>query len=169
MFNMKLDPKTKSKIFIKLYNNVKNTKELKEKLISQEMKCCLIRCCLILDPFQVVVAANKALTAESRTTKSIYTEILFNLSISKNISKSLNTFGIQESDKCFLAIYFKEEDGQQLNSEIEGEEVPICELKYFNDIASIKKYYKINDLEEKMIPLVDSIVSRIATKDFLSH
>lgn len=166
---MLLDPKSKSEIFIALYKNVKNIKELKKMLMHQEIKCCLIRCPLILEPFQIIVASNKALVSEKLTTKSIYTEILFNLSITKNISKSLATFGIQESDESFLAVHFSKESVEELNKHVVGEEVPLAELNKYNDYDSIKKYYKITDIEEKVIPTIDSIVSRIATKDFLSH
>lgn len=166
---MLLDPTTKSEIFIKLYRNVKNSKELKKKLTGQEIKGCLIRCSLILDSFQIIIAANKALASEKMTTKSIYTEILFNLSITKNISKSLISFSVQEYDECFLAVYFNEESGEALHKQITGNEAPLSDLKDLNDVTAIKKYYKISDIEAKTIPLLDSIVSRIATKDFLSH
>lgn len=166
---MLLDPKTKSEIFIRLYQNVRNTKELKEKLMAQEIKCCLIKCSLILEPLQIIVASNKAVVSEKLRTKSIYTEILFNLSISKNISKSLTTFGVHESEDCFLAVHFSEESAENFHRQVFGEEVPLSELNKFNDFNSIKKYYKITDSEAKVIPTIDSIVSRIATKEFLSH
>lgn len=166
---MFLDPKTKSEIFIKLYRNVENTVELRKKLMNQELKCCLIRCSLILDPFQIVVAANKALVAEKLTTKSIYTEVLYNLSITKNISKSLATFGVQDNDSSFLIIYFNQENEKGICMQIVGDEVPLSELNDLNDMVSIRKYYKIADIETKVVPTIDSIVSRIVTKDFLSH
>lgn len=164
-----LDPIIKSQIFITLFKNVKNTKELKEKVTTQQLKCCLIKSSLILDSFQIIVAANKALTSEKLTTKSIFTEILFNLSITKNISKSLITFGVQENEDVFLLVYLDKEDGLGLKEQINGEEIPLSELETFSDVSSIKKHYKISDMEAKVIPLIDSIVSRIATKDFLSH
>lgn len=163
---MLLDLKTKSHIFIKLYKNVKNTKEIKRKLSSQEIECCIVNCSLILDPFQIVVAANKALVSVKQTTKSINTEILFNLSITKNISKSLMTFGLQENDDCFLIVFFNETHGTKLQTVIIGEEVHLSELKGLRDVNAIKKYYGISEAETKVIPLIDSVVSRIATKDF---
>lgn len=166
---MLLDPKTDTKIFLDLYKNVKNTKKVKEKVIAQEIKGCLINGTLILDPFQIIIAAIKSITSEKQTTKSIYTEILFNLSITKNITKSLSTFGIQDDDECFLLAYLNEDDGIKWHKEIEGDKVPMSELKGLSDINLIKTYYKISDSEANVIPLIDSVVSRIATKDFLTH
>ncbi|XP_023022050.1 EKC/KEOPS complex subunit Tprkb [Leptinotarsa decemlineata] len=173
MANMNLDPVTKSRIDIKLYKNVKNMKQLKEKLLKGELTCSLVKPSLICDPFQIIVAANKALTSEKLTTKSVYTEILFNLSISKNISNSLQTFGSSESDKELLVVTVNEyadvSNDSKIHHHISGEEIPIACLSDYCDISLIRKVYKVNSKEYNVISLLNSIVSRISTKDFLSH
>lgn len=170
---MDLDSSTNTQLKIKLYQKVKNVKKLKQKLVRGQLKCCIIKPSLIYDPFQILVAANKALTSEKITTKTIFTEILFNLSISKHITKSLQTFSVGDDDDNLLVVTLgnnDEKDGDEsVYNEIDGEEIELSNLKDFSDLEEIKKVYKISEKETTSVPFVDSIVSRIATKDFLSH
>ena len=65
----------------------------------------MIRSCLVPSYLVVATAANKACLANSRgsmRTRSINTEILFNVSSSTNIRDSPNQFGGQDSDTTFL-------------------------------------------------------------------
>lgn len=169
---VELDSRTHSKVDIKLFKNVRNVAELRQMLVSGDLKCSIVKPSLICDPLQIIVAANKAALAESTTTKSIYSEILFNLSISKNITNSLRTFGIDEKDKDILVVTIigkEDEDQTELYKKISGEEVSLASLIELTDVKLIRKIYKIGEVEANSVPLLDSIVSRIATKDFLSH
>lgn len=168
---MILDSITKAEVQIHLYKNVKNVPEVREKILKGELKCCALKPSLIYSPFQIVVAANKAVCAEKTTTKSIYTEILYNLSITKNISKSLQTFGIHDKDTEIILVTINKigEEEAIIGEQIHGEEVQLSELHKFSDINAIKKLYKITDRESNFTSLEDSIVNRIATKDFLLH
>lgn len=106
-------------LFITLMRDVKNSADLKRQVISQELQCGFVSPSFILDPFQIAVASDKAALARSRNkliTKNIYSEILFNLSPSKHISKSLNKFGSQEKDKNIIVIVIGTED--ELNTVI---------------------------------------------------
>ncbi|KAL3269064.1 hypothetical protein HHI36_008147 [Cryptolaemus montrouzieri] len=145
-----LDPSTNSKITIWLLKNVNNAEEIQKRLFDGHLKCCIIKASLIIDPFQIAVAANKALVAESLTTKTIFTEILFNLSISKNITSSLQTFGISATDKELLIVSIDnlKETSHSLNF-IEGDEVDMKILNQFTDVNMVKKIYKISDVESK--------------------
>ncbi|CAH1376847.1 unnamed protein product [Tenebrio molitor] len=171
MVTAKLDPIVKSDLNIRLFRNVENVAELRKQIMTGQWQCCLVNPKFILDPFQLVIAANKALTSESRTTKTIFTEILFNLSISKNITKSLQQFGINDDCKDLLVVTIVEGNGESggVFSDIIGEEVDLEMLEQISDLTAIKKAYKIGSNEEKSTTLLDSIVSRIATKDFISH
>ncbi|XP_030760442.1 EKC/KEOPS complex subunit TPRKB-like [Sitophilus oryzae] len=168
-YSVELDDATQSIITMQLFENVKNTSELRKKAMSGKLECCLIKSNLIFDPFQVVVAANKALTHKKRTTKSNYTEILFNLSLSSNITQSLQTFGVADSDTNILVVVISKKNdtdsAKEIFSEIDGDILDISELSCINDRLAIKKLYKISDVEYHNIDLLDSIVSRIATKD----
>ncbi|XP_057668234.1 EKC/KEOPS complex subunit Tprkb-like [Diorhabda carinulata] len=144
---MELDPITDSKLTIKLFKHVTNTRQLKESLKNGQLKCCIIKPELIFDPFQIIVAVNKAVLAKKLTTKTIYTEILFNLSITKNILKSLQTFGIDEKDVTVLVVTLDED--RNIYQQIEGVEIPLDDLKKYTDINLIKKTYKISENESR--------------------
>jgi hypothetical protein len=60
----------KSDLNIRLFRNVENVAELRKQIMTGQWQCCLVNPKFILDPFQLVIAANKALTSESRTTKN---------------------------------------------------------------------------------------------------
>ena len=169
-----LDPSTGLRISLVLLRDVKNCVTLKEKVVSGVLQCCLIKPVLIADPFQVVVAANKAaisFLSKSMVTKSVYTELLFNLSISKNISQSLTKFGVEESDSDVLVATIHSADNDCMHEVIalaDGNVAPIVDLQNIYNVKIICKLYKISDLETRAVSLLDSIVSRIATCGFVS-
>lgn len=167
-YTIKLDPCTHRVLCMKLYRDVKNASQLRKKVQEGRLNCCLLKPNLIVDAFQVVVAANKALTAEKLRTKSEYTEILFNLSVSKNITQSLQTFGIEDSNDEILVVVLKKVDVEDVNDafgEVQGEEVNLEELGKFCDVKAVRKVYKVSDEEYKEVAILDSVVSRIAAKD----
>merc|ERR1719150_3155884 len=70
--------------------------ELRQKVIGGQLDCVLVKPCLVPSCLVLATAANKACLARSRAsmrTRSVNTEILFNLSSSSNISDSLTKFG----------------------------------------------------------------------------
>ena len=171
-----LDPQTEKFITFALFRNVKNTTEIRKKLLSGELRCCLLKPGLIIDPFQVAVAANKAVCAEmfgDLVTKSVFTETLYNLSITKSISKALNLFGSIDKDTEIMAGLIHKEDEKEAVLKsfldlIQGEQVPLSRLGDFSDVEKIQKIYKINEIELQVSTLVDSIATRISVKDFVS-
>lgn len=166
---VELDPVTDMLVLMQLYQNVKNTAELRKDVMNGTLECCLIKPSLIFHPFQVVVSTNKALVSKKRTTKSIYTEILFNLSLSTNITQSLQMFGVADNDKNVLVVALtpknKETNAENIFNKIEGDVLDIFELSCINDIQAIKKLYKINEKEYQSVDMLDSIVSKIAIKE----
>ncbi|KAL1452751.1 hypothetical protein WDU94_006951 [Cyamophila willieti] len=156
-----------------LLSNVTNTKQLRELLLAGQLKCCLIKPSLIIDPWIVSVAANKALESElsqTMTTKSIYTEILYNLSSSKNISESLKQFGVHDSDHEVLAVIVtKDQSGEDVNNivkQIDGSIVPFEKLKDFCDEKLVCKVHSINEKELKISDLLHSVLSHMSYKEF---
>ena len=171
-----LDPQTEKYITFLLFTNVKNTPEIRKKLISGELECCLLKPALIIDPFQVAVAANKAVCAEKfgeLVTKSVFTETLYNLSITKSISKALNLFGSVDKDTEIMVgfIYKQDEKDSALKrilDLIQGDQISLSRLGNFSDVERIQDIYKISDTELQVSTLVDSISTRISVKDFVS-
>ncbi|CAH0563707.1 unnamed protein product [Brassicogethes aeneus] len=169
-YKINLDLTSKYTLTLKLFENVKNMKEIKEKITGGNFQCGLIKPSRILDPFQVAVAANKAVTSDI-ITRTLYTEILFNLSLSSNISSSLKTFGASEEDTDLLVAILAKEDEENdvLFDDIDGEEVDVFKLSQICDIKLIKKEYKITEAELLNNSLLDVIVSKIAVKDVVQQ
>ena len=174
VYRAQLDPSTGFHVSIVLLRDVKNSHTLKEKVMSGTLQCSIVKASLIADPFQIVVAANKAAVsfqAKNMVTRSLFTELLFNLSISKNISQSLIKFGIDEKDTDILVVTMDQGDGSIISEVIslaDGRIAPLAELQTVCDTRLICKSYKIGEMELKAVSLLDSIVSRITTCDFVS-
>lgn len=165
-----LDPTTSSSVILTLFTNLKNSQEIRNNLKNGRAQYCAIKPDLIYDPFQVIVAANKAVSSQKLTTKSVHSEILFNLSFSKNITQSFEKFGLEENGKRVLvAVIVKNdaaEEGNVMDS-VKGDVVNLEQLKDFCDVEAIKKAYKLSDCEISDSNILGSIVSKIAAKDML--
>lgn len=159
---------------ISYFTNVKNIKFLKENLnlIYQEKSPVLISRALIVDPFQILVAVNNALLSSKNSTmitKSLATEILFNLSSTKNITQSLKEVGANDTDEdVIVAIISKFSNVAEMNifyeNCINGLKADISQLTENIDEKYIMSYYKIKQIEIDNSNLLDSVVTRIACK-----
>lgn len=168
-----LDILTNTKITIFLYRNVRNVSDIKRKLFAGEIQCAVLNPSLICSPFLIATAANKAMISKFRntlTTRTIYTEVLYNLSPTRNISESLMKFGIDDELKNMIIIFLNnvenDDDFNKVLNIVDGEQVPINKLHEFNDISLIRKVYKISEAELKVSSLEDSILSKLSIKGF---
>lgn len=174
-YRVELDRETGLYCTLHLFTDVTNIAEIREKVVTGKLRCCVVKASLIIDAFQAVVAANKvALNAKQNRliTKTVYTEILFYLSMSKKISRALTEFGIDDSDKNILVILVHKLDEEQSMLEevlgsIKGERVPISRIQEFADVNLVMKTYKIEKDELRVSRLINAIVSRISCKDFM--
>lgn len=168
-YTLELDKSTGKYLTLYLYQDVKNMPEIRKKILASELHCCVLKAALVVDPFQVAVAANKAVLKEKAgtlVTKSLFTEILFAISSSTNISLSLIKFGVNDNDKDILIglIHHKNDRdsiAENILCHIDGQMTPISQLDQITDVKLLKKIYKIEDEELKVSSLTDSIVSRI--------
>lgn len=175
VYTVQLDPETELYCTIYLFKNVQNIAEVCLKVLNGELSCAVVKAALVVDAFQILAAANKAAVNEKLkqlTTKSLYTELLFNLSTSKNISRSLTEFGINDRDKnIVVAQIHKINDekslSQNLLDTVKGERIPISRLSELSDHDLIRKTYKIEKDELTVSNLADSVVSRISCKEFI--
>ncbi|XP_012233804.1 EKC/KEOPS complex subunit TPRKB-like [Linepithema humile] len=172
---VELDQETGLHCTLLLFTNVTNISKVREKIIIGKLHCCVVKASLISDAFQAVVAANKAAVNAKQNrliTRTVYTEILYCLSMSKNISRSLTDYGISNSDKNILVILIHKLDEEQpileVLGSIKGERIPISRIQEFTDVNLIKKTYKIDEDELCVSSLTDAIVSRISSKEFMS-
>ncbi|CAK9818480.1 EKC/KEOPS complex subunit TPRKB [Anthophora plagiata] len=175
-YTLSLDPETEMFCTLYLFKDVQNSDEIRKKIMNGELCCSIIKASLVVDPLQLIVAANKAVISakiNQLTTKSLYTEVLFNLSMSKNIVRTLTEFGIDDNDKNILIVLIyknndeKESVSEVLTDTIKGERISVSRLSEFTDFELIKKIYKIEKDELNISSLTNSIVSRISCKDFI--
>jgi len=159
---------------VSYFTDVQNLKLIKENILSvfKDNSPVLICPRLIVDPFQIVVATNNAYLAyenKSMITKSLATEILFNLSSTKNINQSLKDMGANTEDKdmivALVSTFSNVPEMEIFHKKcIVGHEADLSEYEKNIDEKFIKSYYKINEIESVNSNLLDSIVTRIACK-----
>ncbi|CAK9826511.1 EKC/KEOPS complex subunit TPRKB [Anthophora retusa] len=175
-YTVSLDPETEMFCTLYLFKDVQNSDEIRKKILNGELCCSIIKADLVVDPLQLIVAANKAVISAKMnqlTTKSLYTEVLFNLSMSKNIMRTLIEFGINDNDKNILVvlIYKNNEEKESvlkiLTDTIKAERISVSRLSEFTDFERIKRFYKIEKDELNISSLTNSVVSRISCKEFI--
>ncbi|XP_053607553.1 EKC/KEOPS complex subunit Tprkb-like [Plodia interpunctella] len=180
VYSCELDPESRTILRIYLFTNVQNIDFIRDNIVKGVWKCSVIKASLIVDPLQVAVAANKAVLAEkhnSMITKTVFAEILYNLSLTKNISQSLSKFGIDKDNSllfCFLITDPKNEsEMNDIISQIDGKQCPVSDIPHYSSVKDIKSVYKLNYYKcyknLKTEDLLDEIVSKMVTKNFLSH
>ncbi|XP_066525259.1 EKC/KEOPS complex subunit TPRKB [Hoplias malabaricus] len=155
-----------------LFRDVGNCAELRKMAVEGQISGALINPSMVLDPFQTLVAANKAVHLQKigkMKTRSLFSEIIFNLSPTNNISEAFKRFGTSDSDNAVLIVlvHNKEEVFCKDNvvSKVDGQQIPVDQIPTLSDIAKIKKFYKLTPQEEKCGSILDAVVCRMAAKD----
>ena len=128
---------------------------------------------MIVDIFPIQAAAIRSLLSEQQnnlTTKTLHSELVYNVSGSRNVTEAYRRFGIaDESDKILIAVFDDDSSGTKMDSicrRIDGEHQQLVGLpqKEAGDLQRIRKYFKIQPSEEKNTSLVEAVVTRIAIK-----
>lgn len=162
-----------STVTLALFRNVDNAKELRQCVMTGKFEAALLKTSMIVDPIQVVIAANRAMhlnKVSKMMTKNVHTEILFSLSPTKNISESFRKFGLADTDRSVMVAITDDSDGSVFKSIlpcVQGDLIDVAEVAGLSDIALIKKIYKITDAELTISSLCDAILSRISSKDIV--
>ncbi|XP_048742816.2 EKC/KEOPS complex subunit TPRKB-like [Ostrea edulis] len=161
-------------ITLMLFSNVENAAEIRKCVMSGEFEAALLKTAMILEPFQVIVAANRAIhlqRVKKMMTKNVHSEVLFSLSPSKNISDSFRKFGLADNDTSMFVVIVNDTDGatcQAVTSKVKGQLTDIVEVGKYSDLPTIKKIYKISETELSSCSAVEAIVSRISSKEIVT-
>ncbi|XP_072311089.1 EKC/KEOPS complex subunit TPRKB [Eucyclogobius newberryi] len=157
-----------------LFKDVKNAAELKQSAVEGKFNGALISPTMVFSPFQALVAANKAVHLQKigkMKTRSLFSEIIFNLSPTNNISEAFKRFGISDGDSSVLVVLVHNQDDAPPLSEIvnrvAGQQIPVHDISSLSDTTKVKKFFKITPQEEKIGTLLDAVVCRMAIKDVL--
>lgn len=159
---------------VSLFVNVSNSEELKKRAINGEINAALLSPLMVLDQFQLMVSANKALhnhRNQKLTTKNLHSELLFCMSPTRSISTAFQKFGMQSNDKEILIVEIHAEGRSSmadLCQKVTGDLVPLSTLKDYTNAELIKKTYKTTDAELRIGSLLDAVITRISTKDLVS-
>ncbi|GMG39708.1 unnamed protein product [Ambrosiozyma monospora] len=159
------------KVFATVFTDVKNTDEIKSHLIKgdRQYDFAFINAENILSFEQLYSALYKALlddTNDRKKSKTLHTELIFDLAPQKNIMECLNKFGISSHSSNLLVIKIiksqqnyitdpQEEEKvpvwedvfDQLNQNIDGEVVSLNDetFKNFANLNTIKKNFKLGN------------------------
>jgi len=157
-----------------LFRNVVNAADLRKLLAEGKLQCSLIRAEMVLEIFQLLAAANKAIFCQARgklSTKNVHSEIVYALSPTKNITESLLTFGIQDTSQDVLVAIVGDVKGDKLTEvgkKIKGRPSPLSQLQAIANYDLVKHVYHVKEPELNKATIVDAIVSRIVAKDYVS-
>ncbi len=149
-------------VFAAYFTNVKNTKEIKKNLLkgNQAYDFAFINGDNLVSIEQIYSAVYKCLLDNSykRTkSKTLHTEIIFNLAPQRNIMECLNKFGISDNslNLIVLKIVKANDEGEflvtndqiliSLREIIDGEDVGFNDetIARFADLQTIKNNYKL--------------------------
>lgn len=157
-----------------LFDDVKNAEELRKCVMNGEFEATLLKTTMIADVFQVLTAANRALHLQKigkMTTKNVHSEVLYCLAATKNISDSFRKFGIGDADTSVFVVVLNDTDNRTMDliqSKVQGTQLPAEDVKKFTDETLVKRTFKITEAELSVNSLTDILVSKVASKDFVT-
>ncbi len=161
-------------IVVFLFVDVSNSAQLQQHLTDGTLDpaCALFNAALVPSVFTVQQAAAKAahsLDRQSLRTRSVHSEIVFNLAGSRHIGPSLAKFGITpECRSVFLVLFDPGEEAiRRVPELVMGRNVDLDELQSVCDREAIKGAYKISDKELRESSLEQAVATRIAARDLL--
>ena len=153
-------------LHVAVFDEVSNSAEVCAWVRKPEAGCAAIDARMVVDASQLFAAALVALHAEARgklMTHGLYSEALFALSASRQISDAFRRFGVSETCTRMVFVTFDDATAARLATNVRGKLVDPSSLAAGCDEAALRKAYKVPESELRFGTLSDAIVSRIAT------
>lgn len=168
----RLEPDIENNVEILFFRDVRNAKDIRAKMLKGEFAATFVNASLVVDVFQLLVAVSTAFhnkKYDCMATRNLFTEIVYNLSSTRSMSKALTRFGIAD-DTTNLVVLIPNATSTNIldvRSAIDGSEVADVPegIKQTSDLAQIRKVYGLTDDEERTGSLLDAIVTRMACRD----
>lgn len=160
-----------NKLHVCLFTDVKNCSEIRKLVVGgMPTEYAFLNAELVPSLFALQVAAQKALAASldgTLRTKSLHTEIVYNISGCAHIAESLSRFGVNDSTTHLLIarIDATDEELDHLSTLVEGNVALIERLSELTSTATVLKYYKILPVELKVGSLEEAILCKMAARD----
>ncbi|KAG0712027.1 EKC/KEOPS complex subunit Tprkb [Chionoecetes opilio] len=175
-FSIALEDDRRTACQLLLFTEVENCVEVRKQILGGKVEASLLKPNLVVSPFQVAVAANRAVRVQAlnkMATRSLYTEVIFNLSTKKNIGNALKTFGMGDEDKEVLAVVLGTEEevearAKKIKEQIKGKVTAISELATLTQESQVKELYKVTKEDLSVGSLLEAVVARMACRDFLT-
>ncbi|KAG0309882.1 hypothetical protein BGZ98_003425 [Dissophora globulifera] len=153
--------------------SVKNAPDLKERLQAQDktLTFAMVESNLIMDVVQLLVAATRAAKdndTKKLSTQSLSSEIIYNLSPTKNIAESLKRFGITEDTTSLIAVKIGGdpiEVMEDMSKTVDGILVSFSKLDQEKDIKRLRQYYKIDPKVTEDKDILNWIIGAMAMKN----
>ncbi|KAI8911319.1 kinase binding protein CGI-121-domain-containing protein [Powellomyces hirtus] len=170
-------PQSQHQMHVAVFTGVKNAKEVRSLLIKGDEsvpQMALINAAPIVDVFQVQLACTKALLQQEQgimKTRSLYSEILFNLCPTTNISDAIRQFGIAESSSTVIAVMLGTEAPsveKQLIDLVQGDIIEVNRIPDFTDLKTVSKIYKLGNAVRDHSETLALVIGAMALKGHLN-
>ncbi|KAI1314928.1 hypothetical protein EDD11_001565 [Mortierella claussenii] len=164
---------TAGNIHMACFTAVKNAPDLKEQLQAQDktLAFAMVESNLIMDVFQLLTAATKAAQdneAGKLSTQSLNSEIIYNLSPTKNIAESLKRFGITENTTSLIAVKIGGNPDEVMDimlKTVDGILVSFSKLDQEKDMVKLRQIYKIDPKLTEDKAILNWIIGSMAMKN----
>ncbi|KXN90555.1 hypothetical protein AN958_04227 [Leucoagaricus sp. SymC.cos] len=150
---------------VALFRNVKNAASLRKRIISaatmegeagelerEEVNFAFIDARLITSRLHLQTAVYQSILAEAQEglrTKTVHSEVLWNLNPTNNITEAIRRYGVSDTTASLFVVRIDAgtlsggEMELRMKKVVDGDLVPLSQLREVTDWSTIKKYHKL--------------------------